>query len=284
MTHVHPIDSFATEVLGPIEPISDVSNARGGVRVVRDRDGTKWVLKTTPREAGFRNERRAYTSWVPSFADQAPRLLAAAPRLRTLILDHVHGRPGRPFRAADQRAAGRLLRRVHESSPPPTHVDPLARMAPQLRRALDLRPARELIGAAEREFVWGELGAVRREFGALPAVACHGDFGAHNWLRVRRTLRVIDFAESRWDVPAADFARLHLGSWWERPDLSDAFYAGYGRTPTAEDLAAFRVQLPLLAIGLINHGVRHGNTALTDRARARLHRLMEGYDVTGRCA
>jgi hypothetical protein len=95
-------------------------------------------------------------------------------------------------------------------------------------------------------------------------------------------MRVIDFSGAGWNAAAADFARLFIGPWWERPDLSCAFFGGYGRGPTDHELDAVRLQLPVLALMVLSHGHRRGNAEMARRGHRRLVRMMAGRDFTRR--
>jgi hypothetical protein len=123
------------------------------------------------------------------------------------------------------------------------------------------------------------------EFRAMthPAlVPCHGDFGGHNLLRAGEPGSVIDLARAAWNPPAVDFARLYLGPLWERPDLADAFFEGYGRPVTEEELEAVRLLLPTLALNVLSLGVKRGNAAMVERGRRRLERQLAGHAFTRR--
>lgn len=91
------------------------------------------------------------------------------------------------------------------------------------------RPDSESIAADLVTIARKGVETLRNDFGQLPLVPTHGDYGGHNWLRGADRIRIIDFSASRDNVAAADFARLFIGPWWERPDLVAAFLAGAGR-------------------------------------------------------
>jgi len=277
------IERYATAVLGPISQTADLTRRAGRVLVVADGQGRSWVLKTVPTRAAFERELNAYTHWVPHFVDQAPRLQHADHGLRTLILEHLPGYTDWTFDPADHFAAGRLLQRIHTAAParwdgPDVGTTTDDNLAATLRRLPD--PA--LVGAVERGFARAGVHALREEFGHLPRVPCHGDFGGHNWLRGADRMRVIDFSSARFNAAAADFARLFIGPWWERPDLVEAFFEGYGRPITGEELECVRLQLPVFAISLLGHGRRHGDREMERRGHYRLGKLLDGADFTKR--
>lgn len=290
-------DAWLRDVLGPCTVVADLTRQVGSVVEVHDRHGTPWVVKTAPTPGAFDREQHAYAVWVPHLADQAPRLLAAHPDSRTLVLERVPGEADWSWDPARHREAGRLLRRLHDA-PPGGAPDQAPGQAPgqapdqatgvglgrlmhgRLDAALRRMPAGTtvdpaLVAAAERA-----VGALKREHAALPRVPVHGDFGGHNWVRGPDRLRVVDFADARLAPAALDFARLWVGPWWERPDLADAFFEGYGRPMTAQEHEAVRLQLPVFALSLVSHGARHGDREMERRGRHRLARAVQGADHT----
>lgn len=73
------VAEWVRAVLGPVTLRADRSRHVGRVVEVADSRGTRWVVKTVPTATMFRNELRAYTLWVPHFADQAPAMFEAPP-------------------------------------------------------------------------------------------------------------------------------------------------------------------------------------------------------------
>ncbi|MEE3258362.1 MAG: hypothetical protein VX293_04045 [Candidatus Latescibacterota bacterium] len=83
----------------------------------------------------------------------------------------------------------------------------------------------------------------------------------------------IDFEFAHWDVPTADFTRYPSWNWIERPDLTEAFFAGYGPlTPEAEQqrlvaLATYAVSAIVWGSDNDYHGfAREGREALVHLA------------------
>jgi hypothetical protein len=281
MPDLAALQAYVQGVLGPVRHSTVLTRRVGRVVAVEDRSGRCWVVKTAGSRGEFTREHLAYTQWVPAFADQAPRLLHADAELRTLIIEWVPGVGDWTFEPADHHDAGRLLRRLHQAAPP-RHDGPSVGDLAELRLEVATRRAvgPGALATAALDHAAAGVGDLRRHFDHLPRVPTHGDFGGHNWLRGPDRLRVIDFATARYDSPVTDFARLYLGPWWERPDLAAAFFEGYGRTPTEEELACVRLQLPTLAVGLVTHGARHGDVEMQRRGRYRLDKLVAGHDFT----
>lgn len=275
------VDAYVNSILGPTQDQGTLTRRAGRVVVVVDEAGEHWVVKTVPSGREFRRELHAYTHWVPHFADQAAQLRNADPALRTLILQRLPGFADWSFEPADHRDAGRLLRRIHTAAPvrnerPDIGALTADKLALSLKRVAD----RSLLTPDELEFTRKGITVLRNEFGHLDKVPCHGDYGGHNWLRGSGRMRVIDFSTAAYNAAASDFARNFIGPWWERPDLVTAFFEGYGRPITDEELACVRHQLPTFAVSLISHGRRHGDTEMEHRGHYRLHKLMAGHDYT----
>ena len=276
------VAAWVRGVLGPVSLLTDHSRQVGRVVEVADARGIPWVVKTVPTATMFGNEVRAYTRWVPRFADQAPALRGADPDLRTLILQRLPGRTEWSFDPRVHRDAGRLLARIHGAAPPLATGPGLAEASSDLLdRALRRLPDRTLVSHRELEFVSASIELLQGH-AALPRVPCHGDYGGHNWLRGAGRMTVIDFSGATWNAAAADFARLFIGPWWERPDLSNAFLDGYGRGLTDAELDAVRLQLPVLALMVLSHGHRRGNPEMTRRGHRRLAALMAGRNFIRR--
>lgn len=274
---------YATGVLGPIEYTTDLTRRAGRVVAVLDRAGEPWIIKTVPTQAEFRCELNAYTRWVPHFVDQAPRLRHADPKLHTVILQRLPGHTDWTFEPRDHLEAGRLLRRIHEAAPARRSGGGVGELtADKLAVALQRLPDPGMLPADHLEYARACVVTLREEFDHLPRVPCHGDYGGHNWLRDADRLWVIDFASAAFNAAASDFARLFIGPWWERPDLIEAFFEGYGRLITDEELECVRLQLPTLAICLIGYGRRHGDREIERRGSYRIHKLMAGQDFTKR--
>lgn len=276
------VAEWVRTVLGPVTPLADHSRQVGRVAEVVDERGTPWVVKTVPTATMFRNEHGAYTRWVPQFADQAPAMREAHPGLRSLILQRLPGRPEWSFDPTVHREAGRLLGRIHAAGAPLPGGPGLAEATHDLlERALRRLPDRGVLADRELAFVAASIERLE-DHARLPRVPCHGDYGGHNWLRGAGPMRVIDFSGARWNPAVADFARLFIGPWWERPDLSGAFLEGYGRRLTDEELDAVRLQLPVLAVMVLSHGYPRGNAQMVRRGHRRLSRLMAGRDFASR--
>ncbi|MBO0834193.1 MAG: aminoglycoside phosphotransferase family protein [Actinobacteria bacterium] len=279
---------FAGQVLGPCELEQDCSWAHGmsAVLLLRDARGVSWFAKRHRERDRYEAEVSAYREWVPALGGHAPRLHAADDLRSAIIVSAVPGEPV-PWPAADlwaltdtrrlaeevlQREAGVLLRRLHDAQPPLpwdnlgadkiAEFDALMPMASQLLGKRDLALARAAV----------------ETLSGLPfpgQVPCHRDYTPRNWLVKNGVQYVIDFEHARLDVWLADLARLHLGIWSDRPDLKDAFLAGYGRQLSDTDRAILKGVAALTATWLVVKAREMRRPALEDAFRTALRRLLQ---------
>jgi Phosphotransferase enzyme family len=105
-------------------------------------------------------------------------------------------------------------------------------------------------------------------------VPCHRDYTPRNWLARDGVQYVIDFEHARLDVWLADLAWLHLGIWPDRPDLKDAFLAGYSRQLSDTDHAILQDLAALTATWLVVKAREIRQPALEDAFRTALQRLL----------
>ncbi|MFD0352060.1 phosphotransferase [Kitasatospora aburaviensis] len=86
---------FAEQAVGRITSWSDISWPRDGSRVWRAggvRGGT-WFVKVHQSDRFHDREVAAYRTWVPTLGGAVPRLVAADPGLRAIVVTAVPGRP-----------------------------------------------------------------------------------------------------------------------------------------------------------------------------------------------
>lgn len=279
---------FAGQVLGPFELELDYSWAHGMSAVLRLRDarGVTWFAKRHRERDRYKAEVTAYRRWVPALGGHAPRLVAADDVRSAVIVSAVPGEPV-PWPTADpwtrpdtdrlaeqalHREAGALLRRFHQAQPPLpwddfgaakiAEFDRLIPMASQLLGKRDLALAR-----AQVEMLTG-LSCPGR-------VPCHRDYTPRNWLAKDGVQYVIDFEHARLDVWLADLARLHLGIWPDRPDLREAFLAGYDRQLSDTDHAILQGVAAVTATWLVVKAREIRQPALEDAFRTALQRLLQ---------
>lgn len=282
--------SYAEQVLGSCVLLQDASwkHQMSVVLRLRDARGAQWFVKHHRHQERFSAELMAYQRWVPALAGSAPELRAFDESMCAMILSALPGEPApwplqhapEPDADADadraghirmQRQAGVALRRLHDAQP----ALPWPEFAAAKLEQFDgLRPA--LASLLTRR----ELDAARSEVVALadvPApvqVPCHHDYTPRNWLVHDGVLRVIDFEWAGLDAWVADLARLHLSLWTTRPDLREAFLAGYGRQLSPADLATLHGCAVLTGAWLLTKAHETGQPSFEDASRSALLRLI----------
>ncbi len=252
---------------------------------IRDASGAIWFLKRHGDHARYLAELAAYREWVPALQDAAPHLRAFDNSLQAVILSAAPGEaapwpateafcPGtdRPADRDLHRAAGKVLRRLHDAQPALPWPDFAVAKIQQFYR---LKPA--AAGLLRRS----ELDRAGEEVAALdgtpaPArVPCHHDYTPRNWLVHNRALCVIDFEWSGLDARVADLARLHLGIWDARPDLREAFLAGYGQDLSGADRQILHACAVLTGVWLLIKAHDTRQPSFEDASRTALLRVIE---------
>ncbi|MFC9930915.1 aminoglycoside phosphotransferase family protein [Streptomyces sp. NPDC127190] len=284
MTLVQPIPApvliWAQRTLGPVQDAHHVPRDRPTSRVWQLTGATgRAYLKLAPSPGAFARETRALREVAPGMdPGTAPALLAADPHRQSLLFSAV---PGDPVPAlvltpAGQRRlhrqAGVWLRRFH-GAPGDLSAQDHRDAAAEVRRiahsgADHLDRAGDLLGP-ERQRTVREHAAELTRLGPLPAGYVHGDYQQSNWLLARHpagaVFAAVDFARARPHAAVADFVPLARGPWADRPDLRNAFFEGYGRTPTAAEELALRC---LSALDAVARGVPNGDREVAVRGRA----------------
>lgn len=269
------LTSFVTGLLGEHTWLADWSQPHQLSRVlaVVDDSGRRWVVKQHSQPDDWAREVRAYRRWVPALAPHAPELLGASRARLALVVTAVAGEVG-PNDAAAHRAAGAVLRRLHERVAVEDAPDFGAKRAAELEQQLS--QGRAVLDGPERRFLAAEVAGWQEPTG--PLVACHFDFAPRNWLRDADDghLSVIDFAGARRHLWTQDLVRLHLGAWQGADELRDAFLDGYGRQLDETDETRLRrCAITTAARMVVGARIRqwHEHAALWTR---NLHALMSG--------
>lgn len=251
--HESELLAWCTRMLGPVEVLSDQSREHPGDRTSAHRLRTEaglCYLKTHNDPAYWHNEVHGYRAWATAFGPNAPRLLAVRDEAPLALA--ITALPGRildelQLSATQEqsiwRQAGAALAVFHSSAAGtffgPCRQDgtpagiPIADAEKFIRRDLDgwqrrgmaiscLTPDEMAVVAAARSLL--------SAFAGERPVPCHRDYGPANWLVTQEGVwsGVIDFEFAGWDVRMADFTRYPNWEWIDRPDLIDAFCAGYG--------------------------------------------------------
>ncbi|MEV5387591.1 phosphotransferase [Streptomyces sp. NPDC052721] len=279
------VREFTERAVGRIDTWTDTGWARADSRVWRARGahGGTWYVKVHQNDRFHAREVRAYRTWALALGAAAPRLVAPDEGLRAVVVTAVPGRPlhGAVLSPEEGRTAfrrlGALARLIHDSAaarPAPTGADPAVAKADR-----HLAAARPHLQPGDEEFVRALLDRAA----TLPApewVETHGDLQLRNLLRADDgSLAVIDFERSEPGPAVRDLVRLG-DAWVGRPDLREAFFAGYGRQLTSAEAERLTVDSALDAVSGIRFGAAHGDPELVERGRRTLARLRAGGKET----
>jgi 8-oxo-dGTP pyrophosphatase MutT (NUDIX family)/tRNA A-37 threonylcarbamoyl transferase component Bud32 len=278
-----PVRDFAERAVGRIAEWTDVSWARESSRVwrVRRTEGGIWFVKVHQNDRFHQREVDALRGWVLGLGDAAPRLVAADPALRAVVLTAVRGRTlhGACHPTEDQRRIfhriGQLAAAIHHNTPP--HPNSCAVPAGKLERHLE--GARPHLAPGDEKFIRGIV-AKAAGLPALDAVCTHGDFQPRNllWDDASSTLHVIDFERSEPGPAVRDLVRLS-DAWAGRPDLYEAFLAGYGRDLTDVERERLVVDSALDSVSGIAYGTAHGDPELVERGLRTLAALRAEHET-----
>ncbi|MEU6620975.1 NUDIX domain-containing protein [Streptomyces litmocidini] len=281
------VRDFAERAVGRVTAWTDVSWARENSRVwhVRGAAGGEWFVKVHQNEKFHRRETAALRGWVPRLGGAGPRLVAADPDLRAVVVTAVEGRSlhGMVLTGAEERvvfeAIGALAARIH-ASPLPTTASGAVPLGPYDRMERHLDGARPLLEPGDEERVRSAVAAARG-FGPLVPVVTHGDLQPRNLLLgADGTVRFIDVERSELQPRVRDFVRV-LDHFDGREDLARAFFAGYGRPLTDAEEAHLVASVALDSVSGIAFGTRAGDPELVERGRRALARLRTGSTWPG---
>ncbi|MEU5092081.1 phosphotransferase [Streptomyces sp. NPDC021356] len=271
------VRAFAERAVGRITGWTDESWVREESRVWRasGAEGGTWYVKVHQNDRFHQREVSALRGWVPGLGPAAPRLVAADPQLRAVVLTAVGGRSlhGATYAPEQQRRIfhriGKLAAAIHTSAPPRAAAGTLP--LGKLERHLD--GARAHLAPGDEEFT---RATAEKAAGlpALEAVPTHGDLQLRNlrWDEDADVLYVIDFERSEEGPAIRDFVRLS-DAWHGRPDLRQAVMDGYGRHFTPEEEAQLAALCVLDSVSGISYGAAHGDPELVERGRRTLARL-----------
>lgn len=278
-TTLDQVLDWCAEVIGPIKTQSDRTRQYSGDKKTSIRFETPsgaCYLKIHRDQSRWEQEVHGYQHWAPVFGDQAPKLLAVREQEPlALVVTALPGTvleettlPPQQERSA-WRAAGSALVALHALSPGPFFgpvrrngtsaeqpiTDAVEYITRGLQTNLDRGRSADYLAPAEQATVRNAL-SLAPAFAGQPPVPCHRDYSPANWLvdQTGAWSGVIDFEFAHWDVPAADYSRYPDWDWIKRPDLVDAFFAGYSPLATVEAKQQRLVSLVAYGLGAIVWG------------------------------
>lgn len=275
------LEDFAATAAGPPAAITDKSWPREGSRVweLTSVGGERFYIKQHQSQRFHEREVTAYRRWVPALGTgRAPRLLAADPGLRAVLITALPGQVARGphIPQADEpeihRQAGILLRRLHSASLA-TAIPGTGRVA--ARAEEHIARAGALLSGEDAELVRYHAAHLLQCAQRLPAVPTHGDAQPKNylWDPGSRQLALIDFERAEPGPAVRDLVRLQYGVWNGKPFLRNAFLDGYGRALTADEESALRDLAALDAVSAIWWGSANSDADIMTRGYRTLAQL-----------
>ena len=282
MADAAKIAAACRRLLGtPVSAVTDLSwpGSSNLVLELTDTGGRSWIAKSIGDEAHYRQELSALRHWAPALHGAAPSLEATDDELRLLVMTRLAGRRAEEMPANTDPAVHR------EAGGSPHCCMAPSRPGPMLTSAQPLPPS-----SSHGSTAGGTCSARTRSpsraarsrrwlAGPLPTVPCHQDNQPRNWVVDNAGhVGMIDFGLCKRDVWIRDLQRLYFQQWEHRPDLRDAFYAGYGRTPDAADLELLRCYLAYSGLSTVIWAHEFGDPQFEAHGHRILAELISGAD------
>ena len=253
-------------------------------------DGTGFYLKRREFQQHYVAEVRAFRDWVARLPAgswwSAPAMVANSDELGVMILTELPGEiiedsPPGPREVKDgDVSAGRLASALHGADIDLSGESRVQRYAPEdVERYMGL--ARQYLDKSTCD--WAETVLCRPDaWDGLSIVPVHGDYSPRNWIHERvgskrseSRLGVIDWERSRPGFWVEDVQRMTHDHWVDAPHLRDAFFEGYGRTPTDSEWRHSDQITLINAIGGVPWAISHGDEPFVRHNRRVIERLKE---------
>ncbi|MFF9352335.1 aminoglycoside phosphotransferase family protein [Streptomyces sp. NPDC014734] len=248
-----------------------------------DRDA---YVKISPSSLDFEREVTGYAFAAAHLSEtEAPRMLACDPGLRAILSTVLPGRVVRGLALETSTElhlyedAGRLLRRWHDASAPGTDAD---RAAVRCDMEAKAREAADCLQDVAPHLASDRAALVQAASTELPGLAerlllvyRHGDYETRNWLYDEDSggHGLIDFAMAAHGLAASEFVWLCGAVWSVRPELREAYFAGYGRPLTAEEGRLLHLLTVRLGVSYLRNGLVKGRDELVARGHLVLDRM-----------
>lgn len=299
MNHVYEeLVRWCQSTLGicEFEPIEKLETERSTSARVSSEQGF-FYLKVFSDPARWSAESHAYENWTNALRPYAPNFIASRDTAPLAILTSAKTgenlattRLPTDLERGVWRQAGKALAEFHAlgtmdafstdqsdtTMPFANSGEPVSFITSELELERDRAVATgsltkrhlKIISAAQR---------LASSFEGEAPVPCHRDYQPDNWIVSPdgELTGIIDFELSRWDVRMADFTRYPNWESIVRPDLTEAFFDGYGRNLTQAEEEQRLVSHTIYALSAINWGtensfdgfVREGHLALSHLAK-----------------
>ncbi|MDT0277075.1 aminoglycoside phosphotransferase family protein [Blastococcus sp. DSM 46792] len=224
----------------------------------------------------FAREVRALREFTPPLGGDASQLVDLDEAAQSLVLTFLPGTLASSSRWSGQPAiherAGRLVRRLHESVTP----RPLPDYAQQLLAGFDAWAVRAAALVDDEDLSRARaIAATVTDLGPVEGVAAHRDNSARNWVVDEEGhVRLIDFGACDVEPWWVDLQRLRGREWSGRPDLQEAFLAGYGRSLDDRTRHLLRAYCARAAVSTIAWATEHDDQPFAAEGRAQLQALL----------
>ncbi|MFC1435372.1 phosphotransferase [Streptacidiphilus sp. N1-3] len=231
---------------GRAEIVADHSWPGTSTTVLRLRkpDGRQMIAKLNSSRASFEREHYALSHWTRCIAPCSPQLIDADTEQGVLLMTAVPGQPLSTLTLPDDEEeeaywqTGALLRLLHMAAPQQTlpHFgrDRAAYIRAQFQNGM------APLSPDEIDLTLDAL-TLLEELPPQQAQPSHLDLTSRNILWDGNRASILDFETSRYEAVGRDFLRITQRTLREHHGLRDAFYDGYGRTPTAEEETLMRI-------------------------------------------
>ncbi|MFF4989729.1 aminoglycoside phosphotransferase family protein [Streptosporangium saharense] len=269
--------TFARQILGPVDIVS-TSEMPPHLLVLADVRDSLHVVKRHTNLDRFHRETYAYATWIPHLSDLAPKMIAADPATRSLLLSLLPGKSadrlpsGSLAERCAHRSAGAALRELHRILPVESGGAVPAYLAGRVRWWAGRAYAADLISKPEHRTLLTRADTLATL--TMDGAICHLDYQPRNWLVGQDSVvRVLDFEHARLDARVRDFARLEHRHWRLDPRLREEFFTGYGRAPNEAEhdlLTRFGV---IEALTALVRGHERGDSRLAVHGRTLLNQL-----------
>lgn len=295
---IEAVLNWCVSVLGPCEVLTDHTRDHPGRRALSIQLHTSssfCYVKVHRDPSHWASEVHSYEQWASAFGEFAPRLLAVHDEEPlALIMSELPGTilEKTELSVEQEQAvwhhAGRALLSLHNLAVG-AYFGPCQRDGTCAQKPIydaETYVLMELDNWTDRGVRAGyllkdELAVIQAARDLVPAFAgecpipCHRDYCPANWLVTNRGIwaGAIDFEFAYWDVRAADFTRYPDWEWINRPDLVTAFFAGYGRSFTAQEEQQRLVAYVQYALGAIVWGCENAYNGFAEEGRHALQHL-----------
>lgn len=273
---------FATSYLGAIDKASFKGWDHAESQVWKiETQKANYYLKTHKQKSKFKQEVNAYENWAKQIPDQCPQFITKEESLNAILLSSLEAEPleQQNLSAKQEQVvyeqAGQFLRTWHDLKYIDNDIDLTDAMQQRLtkwtQRATNLVEDKGITWVKDQTL---ELIHHLKDYQRVP---CHRDYSARNWLLDKNhRLWVIDFEHSRADFFLVDFERQYSSIWLTRPDIKEAFLAGYGKKISELEWQLLKRLSGFSALSTIVWAREHKDRAFEAYGRQQLERLKAG--------